>query len=118
MSRRGRHARSRTGRRTRTTSGSTRRFRLGWIPALLAFAVALVLLVAGAAFAGYRYERAAASRILPGVRIAGVDVGGMTRAEALRALAPMKGSILDRTIVVRAGDRTWTATPGGLGTRV
>ena len=41
-----------------------------WLPALLAFSGVLVLLLAGAAYAGYRYDRAAASKILPGVRVA------------------------------------------------
>src|SRR6266567_416796 len=102
--RRGRHAR--------------RRLRLGWFPVLLAFVAVLVLLLGGAAFAGYRYDRAAASRILPGVSVAGVDVSGMTRGEALRVLEPLASSILDRSIEIRAGNRRWTVTPGSLGTKV
>jgi hypothetical protein len=85
---------------------------------LLVFVGVLVVLAAGAAYAGYRYDRATAIRILPGVRIAGVEVGGMTRSEALRALAPMADSILDRTIEVQAGKHRWTVTPRELGTSV
>src|SRR5436190_11805167 len=101
---RGRHAGHRIG--------------LSWLPVLLAFAVVLVLLLGGAAFAGYRYDRATASRILPGVSIGGVDVGGLTRTEALRALGPVSHSILDRTIEVRTPGRVWSVTPRGLGTKV
>jgi hypothetical protein len=85
---------------------------------LLILVGVLVVLAAGAAYAGYRYDRATATRILPGVRIAGVEVGGMTRAQALRALQPMADSILDRTIEVQAGTHRWTATPRTLGTSV
>src|SRR6266540_3523395 len=106
MARRGKHARTK------------RRFRLGWVPALLSFTVLLVLLVAGAAFAGYRYDRATSSRILPGVRIDGLDVSGMTRAQALDKLKPLSSSILDRDIDVKVGSQTWTVTPRVLGTKV
>ena len=40
----------------------------------------------GIAFSAYRYEQSRADRILPGVTIAGVDVGGMTRGEAVAAV--------------------------------
>lgn len=94
-----------------------RAFRRAWI--LLALVgTTLTLLFAGAAFAGYRYERARTTRVLPGVRIAGVDVGGMTRAEAERALAPAVTQILERPIDVRGGGRVWHLTAQGLGTRV
>ena len=46
----------------------------------------LVLAAGGAAYSAYRYEQARADRILPGVTIAGVDVGGMTKAEAVVAV--------------------------------
>jgi lipoprotein-anchoring transpeptidase ErfK/SrfK len=92
------------------------RFRRGWV--LLAFTGVLTILLAGAAFAGYRYERARSMRVLPGVRIAGVDVGGMTRAEAERALLPVVTGILERPIDVRGGGQVWHLTAQGLGTRV
>lgn len=95
-----------------------RRLRIGWLPVLLAFSALLVLLLAGAAFAGYRYDRASSSRILPGVSIAGVDVGGMARDRAMQALQPVSRGLLDRTIAVRAGNRTWTVSAGSLGTKV
>src|SRR5438034_11565089 len=88
------------------------------IPVLLVMSGVLVLVLAGAAYAGYRYDRATATRILPGVRIGGVDVGGMTRDQALRALQGPASRILDRSIVVRVGSRTWDTTPRALGVAV
>jgi lipoprotein-anchoring transpeptidase ErfK/SrfK len=76
-----------------------------------------VLLGGGTAYAAYRYDRASASRILPGVTIDGVDVGGMTRGEAIRAVsARVKASLAD-DLVVRAAGREWHVTPAALGTR-
>lgn len=97
---------------------AARRWRLGRAWVLLAFAGILTVLLAGAAYAGYRYERARSMRVLPGVRIAGVDVGGMTRAEAEGALVPVVTGILERPIAVRAGGQVWRLTAQGLGTRV
>lgn len=85
---------------------------------LLAFAAILVLLLAGASYAGYRYERSRSGQVLPGVRIAGVDVGGMTAAEAERALAPTVAQILGRPIEVRGAGHVWRMSAQGLGTRV
>jgi lipoprotein-anchoring transpeptidase ErfK/SrfK len=89
-----------------------------WVPIVLVVAGLLVLLLAGAAYAGYRYDRATATRILPGVRIEGVDVGGMTRAQALGALRGPTSRILDRGMVVRAAGRSWRVTPRALGVAV
>ena len=85
---------------------------------LLAIAAILTTLFAGASYAGYRYERARATRILPGVRIAGVDVSGMTRAEAEQAISGAVRTILARPIEVQAGDRVWELSAAVLGTQV
>jgi L,D-transpeptidase-like protein/putative peptidoglycan binding protein len=85
---------------------------------LLAVTSLLVLMLAGAAFAGYRYEQARTARILPGVRIAGVEVGGLTRAEAELALAGAASSILSRPIDVSAAGKTWHLTARELGVHV
>jgi lipoprotein-anchoring transpeptidase ErfK/SrfK len=97
---------------------ATRRRRLTRLSVLLAITSILVLSLAGAAFAGYRYEQARSTRILPGVRISGVEVGGMTRAEAERALAGHASSILERAIDVTAGGKTWHLTARELGVSV
>jgi lipoprotein-anchoring transpeptidase ErfK/SrfK len=78
----------------------------------------LIVLLTGAALAGYRYEQNRAARILPGVRVAGIEVGGMTRDQAVRALAGTVSSILDQPIDVSVAGKTWHLTARELGVRV
>lgn len=86
--------------------------------AVLATAIGVVLLTAaGGAFAAYRYEHARADRILPGVSIAGVDVGDMTRAEAVRAVKETAARTLGIPVVASVDGRRWKATPAELGER-
>jgi hypothetical protein len=87
-----------------------------WIA--LAAACVLVALAGGAAWAGYRYEQNRSARLLPGIGIAGVNVSGMTRSQAERALGPSVSAILDREITVRARGKTWDLTAEQLGTTV
>ena len=47
---------------------------------------------AGTAYAALRYDRSHAGLILPGVKVQGVDVSGMTRAQAIRAVVRAAGS--------------------------
>lgn len=91
--------------------------RRAWSVAVLVLLV-LATLLAGSAFAGYRYELGNRDRILAGVSIGGIDVGGMTRAQAERALAPIAASIASRPIAVHAGGRDWWKTAGSLGVSV
>ena len=94
----------------------TRRRRTGAIVAVAAVAIAVVLLVfGGVAYAAFRYEATHADRILPGVRIAGVDVGGMTRADATRAVRDAAGTQLQTQFTVTVGRDHWTTTLGALG---
>jgi lipoprotein-anchoring transpeptidase ErfK/SrfK len=76
-----------------------------------------MLAAGGAAYAAYRYEQARADRILPGVTIVGVDVGGMTRAEAFRAVKKVTRQTLQAPMTVRVGDTRWVVTPSELGRR-
>ena len=69
-----------------------RRVRKRWVGVLLA---TLVVLLAGGVAAAYALDRARSDELAQGVRIAGIDVGGMTTDEA-RAL-------LERRIVPRVG---------------
>jgi lipoprotein-anchoring transpeptidase ErfK/SrfK len=75
----------------------------------------LVLGLTGAALAGYRYEQNRVTRILPGVRIAGIEVGGMTRSQASRVLAEPISSMLNRPIDVTVAGKTWNLTARELG---
>jgi lipoprotein-anchoring transpeptidase ErfK/SrfK len=77
----------------------------------------VVLAVGGAAYSAYRYERSHADRILPGVTIAGVDVGGMTRSEAVTAVREAAAITLSRPLKLRAEGHTWTVTLAELGRR-
>lgn len=79
--------------------------------------LALALLGGGGAYGVYRYDAAAAERLLPGIAIAGIDVGEMTRAEAVAAVREVADAELDREIEVTAGGRSWHVTPRELGTR-
>ncbi|MDE3194049.1 MAG: VanW family protein [Chloroflexota bacterium] len=92
--------------------GLRRRPDLSPLLLVLLGAVALPLTIAAAADAAY------ADRALPGVRVAGVDVSGLTRAEATDRLeaafaAPFAGA----SVTVAYDGRTWSATNAALGLR-
>lgn len=93
----------------------TRRF---GVVAIVATVASLALLVAGgAAFGAYRYERAREAVILPGVRIAGVDVGGLTKREASRAVRAVVSEQLARPLTVDAAGEKIRVSPAELGRR-
>jgi lipoprotein-anchoring transpeptidase ErfK/SrfK len=100
-----------------TMSGHHRR-RIGrWWMALIILLGVVLVGAGGAAYAAYRYEQARAGRILPGVRVEGVDVGGMTRQEALGAVTAAIRPRMSAELEVRAGDSGWTRTREELGLR-
>src|SRR5213592_4905401 len=68
-----------------------------------AIAAGIVLLaLGGVSFAAYRYDQASADRILPGVTVGGVDVGGMTRGDAVAAVQKAVDEVLAEPLNVRA----------------
>lgn len=79
---------------------------VGVIGLLAVTALCLIGLVAGAAviYGG--------GKILPGVQVAGVEVGGMSEAEAAQALASVWN---DSSLILRDGVRSWSASPAALG---
>lgn len=77
----------------------------------------LVLALGGAAYAAARYEHAHADTILPGVTIGGVDVSGMTRAEASAAVRDAAALSLSQPLTISVGRQHWTVTPETLGRR-
>jgi lipoprotein-anchoring transpeptidase ErfK/SrfK len=77
----------------------------------------LVLVLGGMAFAAYRYEQGRVDTILPGVKVGGVDVGGMTRGEAVAAVRAVTATPLGAPLSVSAAGKTWTVTPQELGQR-
>lgn len=76
----------------------------------------LLVVGGGGAYAAYRYDQATATRALPGVEVAGVDVSGMTRAQAVLAVTREASRYLDDGLEVRARNETWQVTPAELGT--
>ena len=87
-----------------------------WFVVALATIASLVVLgAAGVAYATYDYAEAYEGRILPNSRIAGVDVSGMTKQEALEAVRAVIRPQLTRTIAVEYKDRHWTVSPKRLG---
>lgn len=77
----------------------------------------LLIAVGGGAYAAYRYEMDRTDRILPGVKIAGVDVGGMNRRESSRAVRAEAERLLGMRLMVTAGDQHYLLTPADLGKR-
>jgi lipoprotein-anchoring transpeptidase ErfK/SrfK len=75
----------------------------------------LVVLGSGTAFAALRYDRSASETIMPGVKVAGIDLSGATRAEALRMLDDKADERLSGSLVVKAAGNSWTITPRSLG---
>ena len=94
-----------------------RRRRFGVIAALAVVAASVLVAAGGGAYAAYRYEQDRADVILPGVRVAGVEVGEMTRREAMRSVRAAAGERLERTLTIRVDDRVWKVTPAELGER-
>lgn len=78
-------------------------------------AIAVLLVPAVSTAGAYVYERSSANRILPGVRVAGIDVGGMTGSEALSAVRSGADALLDRQVTIRVGELEWVRSFGQLG---
>jgi lipoprotein-anchoring transpeptidase ErfK/SrfK len=74
-------------------------------PILAVLCVAFVLVAAGAM---YLYDHARRETIANGVRIDGVDVGGMSAAAAKAKIQRDVVASLNRPVTVAAGAKTWT----------
>jgi lipoprotein-anchoring transpeptidase ErfK/SrfK len=95
----------------------SRAARKRWPLIVGAVAGVLALTLGGVAYAAYRYELSQADRILPGVRVGGVDVSGMTRAEATAAIWRRMDAELDRELTVFVAGRHVTVSARDLGRR-
>jgi L,D-transpeptidase-like protein/putative peptidoglycan binding protein len=91
--------------------------RRGYGAPSIALAVAGVLLLGsgGAAYAAFRYEQARAHLVMPGVTVAGVDVGGLSRTQAIAAVTREVDRTLGEDISISAGGRTWHVTASEMG---
>jgi hypothetical protein len=85
--------------------------------ALIALAaVVLVLLAAVGTAAAWGSSLRSENRLLPGVHVDGVDVGGRSSSAAHTAAAAVVDARLDRAVTVTHEDgRTWVVTPRELG---
>jgi vancomycin resistance protein YoaR len=99
------------GPRRRRTSRANRRVVLQRA-AVVAVLVAIAVIALGLAFAG------SPSRLADGVRIAGIDVGGMTPGHARAVLEQRSKDLADDPVIFRVGSRTWALEPRHLGVRV
>ncbi len=84
--------------------------------ALIAALLALALLgLATASYAGYRYSQEYEGKMLPGTRVAGVSLAGMSRKQAVTAVKKAVAPKLRRSITVRWEGHSWPVTPQRLG---
>src|SRR6266704_3088779 len=73
----------------------------GWVPLLI------ICLLGALAFTVFRWENSMDGAIYPGVKIAGVDVGGDSVAAARLRLQPVAQALTSRVITVLAGGHSW-----------
>src|SRR5215217_2316295 len=99
------------GRSRRRTSSADRRVLLQRA-AIVAVLAALAATVLGLAFAG------SSNRLAAGVRVAGVEVGGMTPGHARAVLEHRSEALADDPVTFRVGSHTWNLEPRHLGVRV
>lgn len=90
--------------------------RVSFVTTLLALLTVLVWLAAFALIGGvFAYQYQSAGRIMPGVSVRGIDLSGLTLAEASQRLAVAFDPYPLAPIVVRYGDQSWTLTAEDLG---
>ena len=90
-----------------------------WRRRLLPGLLLLTLLVLGGGAAGlYAYDRSQADRIAAGVRVQGIDIGGMSVAEARAALSRQLLPRYRRPIVVVHGRKRFLLRPATVGLRI
>jgi len=73
----------------------------------LILSAVVVLLLLGGSVALYSYDQGKDDQIAKGVTVAGIDVGGMTKAEATALLQRRLADPLDQPIRVRAAHHTF-----------
>ena len=86
-----------------------------WLVVLLIVAGVLLLAGGGSAYAAYHYDQSTQHTLLPGTKISGVDVGGMTRQEAIEAVRSKVDASLTSGLKISSADKEWQVTPEELG---
>ena len=81
------------------------------------FLLLILLAAAGVAYATYDFKSEYEGKLLPGAVVAGVDVGGMTKLEAIKAVKKSIAPKLKKEVTLSFGKKEWTVTPKELGAR-
>jgi vancomycin resistance protein YoaR len=97
-----------TGEETTSATPAWRRAARGFVLTLIVMAVALVAAAVG-------YERIHAEKLLPGVTVGGVPVGGLDRAAAEAALRAALPSLSDGSLTIQIGTQVQTITYAEIG---
>ena len=92
-----------------------RKQRVAWETTLALLAVAVILASVATLLI---VELWMLDRILPGVYVWNIDIGGMTRGEAIEQLGADFEYPLDRYLTLRYGDQTWVVEPADMGARL
>lgn len=95
----------------RTRTGSRRYLRRRIVAVVLAFAVLLLLGVAADALVYW-------GRVHPGISVAGLDLGGMKKAQAVERLTELAEASLTESVTLVSGDRSWPVQPSLFGTQI
>jgi len=82
---------------------------------LAALLAGVILFAVAAAALVFGYQMIHSGSIYPGVRIAGVDVGGMTRSAAVAHITASFQYPQTGTILLRDGSQTWLVRPSEIG---
>src|SRR3954447_15322810 len=85
--------------------------RLGRLSALI-LVVALAVAIVGAAVLVRAYSLR--DSVLPGVSVAGVDVGGLAPAEARARISDELGERLDTPVEISVGEKSFSVTPSNI----
>jgi lipoprotein-anchoring transpeptidase ErfK/SrfK len=105
----------RAWRRVTSAAGLLRNLPLrAWQRGVAAGGLAALLLLGGAMAAG-AWASGPSDQILAGVKVDGLDVGGMTRSEATKAVEAMLKPSLNRPIMITVGKKRFRMTPSGVG---
>ena len=83
---------------------------------MVSIVLGALLLAGGVSYAAYRYDLANSQRLLPGVTIGGVDVGEMSRTDAVELLSEEAEERLGRDFQITARDQAWSVNARTLGT--
>jgi len=83
------------------------------LPLMAALMAPLLLGAAGL----IAFELANSARIYPGVRVAGVDVSGVTTADAVARLAKVQAALTTTRVTLRAPGRSWIVRGADVGLR-